>query len=158
MRLDKLARQLKTHGRDEQRQGKLLATRLRQQTAEADRKIKVQIQALEDGIEPEIVTARIAELKADKHAATKRSLNCRPRTPRPRTASRTSAWRRSPTSPNHSATPHARSSARPSTPSACASSSTRPNGASRSARPSPRPSRTPSRTQKPSRRKTSKSP
>ncbi|PZR65201.1 MAG: hypothetical protein DLM63_12660, partial [Solirubrobacterales bacterium] len=50
LRLDKLARQLKAHGRDQKRQGKLLATRLRQQIAEADRKIRVQIQALEDGI------------------------------------------------------------------------------------------------------------
>jgi hypothetical protein len=30
----------------------------------------VQIQALEDGIEPELVTARIAELRDDKQAAT----------------------------------------------------------------------------------------
>jgi hypothetical protein len=66
LRLEKLARQLKAHGRAEKRQGKLLATRLRQQIAEADRKIKVHIQALEDGIEPEVVTARITELKADR--------------------------------------------------------------------------------------------
>ena len=37
--------------------------------AEAERKIKVQVQALEDGIEPELVTARITELRADKQAA-----------------------------------------------------------------------------------------
>ncbi len=30
---------------------------------------KVQVQALEDGIEPEVVTARITELRADKQAA-----------------------------------------------------------------------------------------
>jgi DNA invertase Pin-like site-specific DNA recombinase len=69
MRLDKLARQLQTHDRQRKRNGQLLATRLRQQIAEADRKIKIQVQALEDGIEPEIVTARIVELRADRQAA-----------------------------------------------------------------------------------------
>jgi site-specific DNA recombinase len=69
LRLEKLAKQLKSHQRDQKQTGKLLATRLRQQIAEADRKIKIQVQALEDGIEPEIVSARIAELKADKQAA-----------------------------------------------------------------------------------------
>jgi len=69
MRLDKLARQLKAQGHEQKRSGKHLATRLRHQMAEADRKIKIQIQALEDGIEPEVVTARIAEVKADKEAA-----------------------------------------------------------------------------------------
>jgi hypothetical protein len=70
LRLEKLAKQLKSHQRDQKQTGKLLATRLRQQIAEADRKIKIQVQALEDGIEPEIVSARIAELKADKEATT----------------------------------------------------------------------------------------
>ncbi len=69
MRLEKLARQLHTHDRERKRNGQLLATRLRQQISEADRKIKVQVQALEDGIEPEIVTARITELRADRQAA-----------------------------------------------------------------------------------------
>ncbi len=69
LRLEKLARQLKAHARDQKRGGKLLATRLRQQIADTDRKIKIQVQALEDGIEPDIVTARIAELRDHKHAA-----------------------------------------------------------------------------------------
>ncbi len=69
LRLDKLARQIKTQDREQKRNGKLLGTRLRQQVAEAERKIKVQIQALEDGIEPELVTARITELRTDKQAA-----------------------------------------------------------------------------------------
>ena len=70
MRLDKLAKQLRSHDRERRKAGQLLATRLRQQIADADRKIRIQVQALEDGIEPQIVTARIAELKADKEAAT----------------------------------------------------------------------------------------
>jgi len=70
MRLDKLAKQLRSHDRERRKAGQLLATRLRQQIADADRKIRIQVQALEDGIEPEIVSARIAELKADKEAAT----------------------------------------------------------------------------------------
>ena len=69
LRLDKLARQIKAQGREQKRNGKLLGTRLRQQVAEVERKIKVQVQALEDGIEPELVTARITELRADKQAA-----------------------------------------------------------------------------------------
>jgi site-specific DNA recombinase len=69
MRLQKLARQLRTHDRERKRNGQLLATRLRQQISEADRKVRVQVQALEDGIEPEIVTARITELRADRQAA-----------------------------------------------------------------------------------------
>jgi site-specific DNA recombinase len=69
MRVEKLAKQLRAHGRSRKRDQRHLATRLRKQIAEAERKIKVQVQALEDGIEPEIVTARIAELRADKDAA-----------------------------------------------------------------------------------------
>jgi hypothetical protein len=52
--------------RERARDGKLTATRLRQQVADADRRIKAQVEALEAGVEPELVTARIAELKADK--------------------------------------------------------------------------------------------
>jgi hypothetical protein len=69
MRLDKLAKQLRSHDRERRKTGQLAATRLRQQIADANRKIRIQVQALEDGIEPEIVTARISELKADKEAA-----------------------------------------------------------------------------------------
>jgi len=69
LRLEKLAKQLASHQRNHKRSGQLLATRLRQHIAEADRKIKIQVQALEDGIEPELVTARITELRADKEAA-----------------------------------------------------------------------------------------
>ncbi len=50
------------------RNGKLAGTRIRQQIAELDRKIKAQVQALEKGIEPELVSERIAELRGEKEA------------------------------------------------------------------------------------------
>jgi len=43
--------------------------RLRELIADRERRIKLQVQALEDGIEPAIVTARITELRADITAA-----------------------------------------------------------------------------------------
>ena len=52
MRLDKLAKQLRAHDRDQRRNGKLAATRMRQQIADADRKIKAQVQALEKASSP----------------------------------------------------------------------------------------------------------
>ncbi len=48
--------------------GKLAGTKLRKQIAEIDRKIKAQVQALEKGVEPELVSERIAELCGDKEA------------------------------------------------------------------------------------------
>ena len=42
--------------------------RIRKQIAELERKIKAQVQALEKGIEPELVSERIAELRAEKEA------------------------------------------------------------------------------------------
>lgn len=66
MRLDKLEKQLRASTRERARDGKFTATRLRQQVADADRRIKAQVEALEAGVEPEVVTDRIAELKADK--------------------------------------------------------------------------------------------
>jgi hypothetical protein len=68
MRLDKLAKQLRAHHRDQRRNGKLAGTRIRQQIAELDRKIKAQVQALEKGIEPELVSERIGELRGEKEA------------------------------------------------------------------------------------------
>ena len=68
MRLDKLAKQLRAHDRAERRNGKLAGTRMRQQLAELDRKIKAQVQALEKGIEPELVSERIGELRGDRDA------------------------------------------------------------------------------------------
>jgi len=68
MRLDKLAKQLRAHAREQRRNGKLAGTRIRQQIAELDRKIKAQVTALERGIEPELVSERIAELRGEKEA------------------------------------------------------------------------------------------
>lgn len=56
MRLEKLAKQLRAHGKEQRRSGKLAATRLRQEIADVGRKIKLQIEALEDGVEPELVS------------------------------------------------------------------------------------------------------
>jgi len=47
---------------------RLAGTRIRQQIAELDRKIKAQVQALERGIEPELVSERIGELRGEKEA------------------------------------------------------------------------------------------
>jgi hypothetical protein len=41
---------------------------MRQQIAELDRKVKAQVQALERGIEPELVSERIGELRGEKEA------------------------------------------------------------------------------------------
>jgi len=68
-RCAKLARQLKAHDRDAKRTQRHTATCLRQLIVDAERRIKVQVQALEDGLEPEIVTARIPDLRADIRAA-----------------------------------------------------------------------------------------
>ena len=68
MRLDKLAKQLHAHDREQRRNGKLAGTRIRRQITELERKIKAQVQALERGIEPELVSERIAELRGEKEA------------------------------------------------------------------------------------------
>jgi site-specific DNA recombinase len=69
MRLEKLAKQLRAAERESTKASRHLATRLRQQIADTERRIKLQVQALEDGIEPEIVGARIKELRTDRDAA-----------------------------------------------------------------------------------------
>ena len=68
MRLERLAKQLRAHDREQRRNGKLAGTRIRQQIAELERKIKAQVQALEKGIEPELVSERIGELREEKQA------------------------------------------------------------------------------------------
>ncbi len=68
LRLERLEKQLRAQARSERRNGKLAGTRLRKQIAEVDRKIKAQVQALEKGVEPELVSERIAELRGDKEA------------------------------------------------------------------------------------------
>ncbi len=68
LRLDKLAKQLRAESRSKRRDGKLAGTRIRQQVAELDRKIKAQVIALEDGVEPDLVSERIGELREQKEA------------------------------------------------------------------------------------------
>ena len=68
LRLERLEKQLRAQARSERKNGKLAGTRLRKRIAEIDRKIKAQVQALEKGVEPELVYARIAELRGDKEA------------------------------------------------------------------------------------------
>jgi hypothetical protein len=51
---------------EERRNGKLASTRMRRQIGELHRKIKAQVVALKRGIEPELVSARIAELRGSR--------------------------------------------------------------------------------------------
>ena len=66
MRLDKLARQLRAHGRQAKRKAKDTQSSHRAQVADLDRRIGLQIDALEKGIEPELIGRRIAELRTQK--------------------------------------------------------------------------------------------
>ena len=68
LRIERLEKQLKANAREHRKQGKLVGTRIREQVAELDRKIRAQVQALEKGIEPELVTERISELREQKKA------------------------------------------------------------------------------------------
>ncbi|MCB0869316.1 MAG: recombinase family protein [Solirubrobacterales bacterium] len=68
MRIEKLAKQLRAHSREEKCKGKLTGTRIREQVAEVDRKIKAQVIALEEGVEMDLVSERIGELRAQKEA------------------------------------------------------------------------------------------
>jgi site-specific DNA recombinase len=69
MRLDKLARQLGTHERETRKHHEATHRRLRDTIADIDRRISLQIQALESGLEPQLVGQRIAELRKDKEKA-----------------------------------------------------------------------------------------
>jgi site-specific DNA recombinase len=69
MRLDLLREQLDLQERTSRTDAQLTAARLQAQIADADRAIAVQVRALEQGIEPDVVRARIEELKAEKAAA-----------------------------------------------------------------------------------------
>jgi hypothetical protein len=69
MRVEKLERQLRANGRKMKRKSKDTHKRLRQEIADLDRRIGLQIDALEQGIEPELVGARIAQLRLEKEQA-----------------------------------------------------------------------------------------
>jgi hypothetical protein len=94
--------------------------------------LTTQVEALEAGVEPELVSARIAELKADKaiYEAGLAEIPVEQETPRP--TSSLNASPASPTSPRISPTPRARSSVRPSRRSTSRSHSTKAQAASRS--------------------------
>jgi site-specific DNA recombinase len=66
MRLDKLARQLRAQARSSKKRAKGAQATLRRQVADFDRRIGLQIEALEKGIEPDLVGQRIAELRSEK--------------------------------------------------------------------------------------------
>ena len=69
MRLDKLSRQLRTHQNATRKQTDTRQRQLRDQIADLDRRIGLQITALERGIEPDLVGQRIAEHRDAKDAA-----------------------------------------------------------------------------------------
>jgi hypothetical protein len=67
--LRKLARQLRAHQRTATKTNNHTLKRLRDEVAELDRRIGLQIEALEQGIEPQLVRQRIEQLRRDKEAA-----------------------------------------------------------------------------------------
>lgn len=69
MRLGLLREQLDLQERTSATETQRTAARLQAEIAEADRAIAMQVRALEHGIEPDVVRARIEELKSEKAAA-----------------------------------------------------------------------------------------
>ena len=69
MRLDKLARQLQAHEKHNRRASDARRRQLREEVADLDRRIGLQIEALEQGVEPELIAKRIAKLRNDKEKA-----------------------------------------------------------------------------------------
>ena len=69
MRLEKLERQLLAHQRSTQQGSAAVQRRLRERIADLDERIGRQIEALERGIEPDLIAKRIAKLRNDKETA-----------------------------------------------------------------------------------------
>ncbi|HZI92041.1 MAG TPA: hypothetical protein VFD31_10510 [Thermoleophilaceae bacterium] len=69
MRLDKLARQLRTHQKATTKNADGAQKRIREEIADLDDRIGKQITALEQGIEPQLIAKRIEKLRRDKEAA-----------------------------------------------------------------------------------------
>jgi site-specific DNA recombinase len=69
MRMDLLAQQLDAHGKRSRIEAQEAQARPNRQIADLDKAIAFQVQAIEKGIEPELVAERIAELRADKEQA-----------------------------------------------------------------------------------------
>jgi hypothetical protein len=68
MRIERLEKQLRASAREHRKKGKLVGTRIRKQISELDQMMKAQVQGLEKGVEPELVSERIAELRGEKEA------------------------------------------------------------------------------------------
>jgi site-specific DNA recombinase len=66
MRMQKLARQLDAHGKRSNKEARDAQARMRRQVADLDHAIGLQIEAIEKGIEPELVAERIARLREEK--------------------------------------------------------------------------------------------
>ena len=66
LRLRKLAKQLRAHEREAKNNGKRHHDAQRRQITDIDRRLGLQLNALEKGIYPELVGTRIAELRAQK--------------------------------------------------------------------------------------------
>lgn len=69
MRLDKLARQLRAHQKAATKAATGAQKRLRDEVADLDHRIGKQMEALEQGVEPQLVSKRIEKLRRDKEAA-----------------------------------------------------------------------------------------
>ena len=69
MRVERLGRQLRAQGRRSKGKARDAQSRLRREVADLDRRVGLQLNALEEGIEPELVGQRIAELRAEKDRA-----------------------------------------------------------------------------------------
>jgi site-specific DNA recombinase len=68
MRLDKLARQLRAHQTAAAKTANGTQKRLRDEVADLDQRIGKQIEALEQGVEPQLVSKRIEKLRRAKEA------------------------------------------------------------------------------------------
>ncbi len=69
MRLEKLARQLRAHQKAAAKTANGTQKRLREEVADLDHRIGKQIEALEQGVEPQLVSRRIEKLRRAKEAA-----------------------------------------------------------------------------------------
>ncbi len=66
MRLDKLERQLRAHDRRIAHEAKQSRKNITGKLEDLERRIGLQVQALETGLEPQLIGRRIAELRAEK--------------------------------------------------------------------------------------------
>ena len=127
MRLERLAKQLRAHDREQRRNGKLAGTRIRQQIAELERKIKAQVQALEKGSSRSSSRSGSRSCGARRRRWRRRWPASAPRARRPRTRSWPTTSPGSRIWARRCARRRPRSSARYSRHSTCRSPTTRPS-------------------------------